>query len=204
MSFSHDPRADRPSDAPLAVDLTGSTSLPPELFGDSTLGRALHSSANRLIARVVGHVVARIPPQYLGLSGYLLAGVGLGLVLILAFSLGRGGSGDAQAASLAAAAGGADGTTSAMTATTSALTDNVTRLHAREIGTTCWQGIENEGTARLTVSLEIGIDGRVRYAAAAGESAAMRSCVEAHARSWEFLPQAQPTTMALPFEVDRR
>jgi hypothetical protein len=31
----------------------------------------------------------------------------------------------------------------------------------------------------------------------------MRSCVEAHVRTWEFLPQAQPTAMALPFEVDR-
>lgn len=174
MSFAPDPRH---SDAPLAVEMTGSTSLPPaHIFGDG----------------LVGQLIARIPPQYLGLTGYLVAGIMLGLVLIFAASIGSGSGSNEGIAGAAAPA------------TTNAITDNVTRLHAREIGDTCWQGIAKEGPARLTVSLEVGADGRVRYAAAAGESAAMRSCVEAHVRSWEFLPQAQPTAMALPFEVDRR
>jgi hypothetical protein len=178
MSFSRDPRADRPSDAPLSVETTGSTSLPlPNVFGDGLMGQ----------------LVARIPPQYLGLTGYLAAGIVLGLVLILAMSLGRNPSDDASGAASAAIAQPA----------ANAITDNVTRLHAREIGATCWQGVEKDGPARLTVSVEIGVDGRVRYAAAAGESAAMRSCVEAHVRGWEFLPQAQVTAMALPVEVDR-
>jgi hypothetical protein len=174
MSLIPDPRH---SDAPLAVDMTGSTSLPrAQMFGDG----------------LIGQIVARIPQQYLGMTGYLVAGISLGLVLILALSINSGASNDAS-----------------VTATTTptaanALTDNVTRLHAREIGDSCWQGIAKEGPARLTVSLEVGTDGRVRYAAAAGESASMRSCVEAHVRSWEFLPQAQTTAMALPFEVDRR
>ena len=64
-------------------------------------------------------------------------------------------------------------------------------------------GIQKDGPARLTVSVEVGTDGQVRYAAAAGESASMRSCVESHVKTWEFLPQAQTTAMALPFEVDR-
>lgn len=175
MSSTPDPR---PSDAPLAVDMTGSTSLPAvNMFGDG----------------LIGQIVARIPPQYLGLTGYLVAGIFLGLVLILALSIGHGGvSNDANVAA-----------TTTPTAA-NAVTDNVTRLHAREIGDSCWAGISKEGPARLTVSLEVGADGRVRYAAAAGESASMRSCVESHVRSWEFLPQAQSTAMALPIEVDRR
>ena len=56
----------------------------------------------------------------------------------------------------------------------------------------------------MTVALEVGVDGKIRYAAASGESAAMRECVETHVKSWEFLPQAQAQTMALPFEVDRK
>jgi hypothetical protein len=166
----------RPSDAPLAVDTTGETSLPPaHMFGDG----------------LIGQIIARIPPQHLGIAGYLVAGIFLGLVLILSLSIGH--------------ASANDGTVSATTTPTAAnaLTDNVTRLHAREIGDSCWQGIAKEGPARLTVSLEVGTDGHVRYAAAAGESASMRSCVEAHVRSWEFLPQSQTTAMALPFEVDR-
>jgi hypothetical protein len=174
MSFIPDPR---PSDAPLAVEMTGSSSLPPaHMFADG----------------LIGQIVARIPPQYLGLTGYLVAGIFLGLVLILALSVGHGSTNDAAV------------TAGATPASANAVTDNVTRLHAREIGDSCWAGISKEGPARLTVSLEIGTDGHVRYAAAAGESASMRSCVEAHVRSWEFLPQAQTTAMALPFEVDRR
>ena len=58
--------------------------------------------------------------------------------------------------------------------------------------------------ARLTVALEVGVDGRVRRATASGETTAMRGCVEAHVKAWEFLPQQAPQAMALPFEVDRR
>jgi hypothetical protein len=127
----------------------------------------------------------RLPPSWVGMSGYLVAGVFLGLLLILALSIGRG-EGSAQAAS------------------PNALTDNVVHLHSQDIATTCWQGYEKLGPARLTVALEVGIDGKIRYAAASGETPAMRGCVEAHVRAWEFLPQAQAQTMALPFEVDRR
>ena len=83
--------------------------------------------------------------------------------------------------------------------------DNVVRLHARDIGNTCWAGLEQkQGPARLTVALEVGVDGKIRYAAASGETPSMRECVETHVKMWEFLPQAQAQTMALPFEVDRR
>jgi uncharacterized membrane protein len=110
----------------------------------------------------------------------------LGLVLILALSIGRGDPPTASAAS------------------SSAITDNVVRLHAREIAASCWAGFEKFGPARLTVALEVGVDGKIRYAAASGETPAMRSCVEAHVKTWEFLPQAQAQTMALPIEIDRR
>ena len=159
-------RAERLSDAPLSVEMTGSASLQ-------------HAQG----------LLGRIPPSWLGMSGYLVAGIFLGLVLILALSMGR------------------DGTAAAVPPPASAagvVSDNITHLHARDIGDTCWRGIEKAGPARLTVSFEIGTDGKVRYAVASGESPAMRSCVETHVKSWEFLPQAQATAMALPFEVDRR
>lgn len=176
MSLMHRPamRTDRRSDAPVSVELTGSASLNPP----------------RAPGGLAATIIARIPPAWLGMSGYLVAGIFLGLVLILALTLGRGG--DPAAAS------------AAPTTTSAAITDNVTRLNARQIGESCWQGVDKDGPARLTVSLEVGVDGKVRYAVASGESASMRSCIETHVKSWEFLPQSQPTTMALPFEVDRR
>lgn len=147
--------------------MTGSASLPPQGL------RA---------------VLDRLPPSWLGMSGYLVAGIGLGLLLIVALTLGRGG--DASAAPAPA--------------TASVVTDNVTRLHARDLAESCWDGLDKSAPARLTVSLDVGLDGRVRYAAVSGGSPAMRGCVERYVRSWEFLPQSQATAMALPFEIDRR
>jgi len=92
---------------------------------------------------------------------------------------------------------------SASTAATT-VTDAIVHLHAREIAVGCWDGYDRLGPARLTVALEVGVDGAVRYAAASGSTPAMRGCVEAHVRAWEFLPQARAQTMALPIEVDRR
>lgn len=129
-------------------------------------------------------LLQQIPPAWIGMSGYLLAGVFLGLVLIVALSLSR-----PSEPTRSAAAG--------------VVSDNVVRLHARDIGESCWSGMSKNGPARITVSMEVGLDGKVRSAVAAGESAAMRSCVESHVRSWEFLPQAQAQAMVLPFEVDR-
>jgi hypothetical protein len=127
-----------------------------------------------------------IPPSWVTMGGYLAGGIFLGLLLILALSFSRR---DAAAASAASS---------------NAVTDSVIRLHARDIAASCWVGHEKLGPARLTVALEVGIDGKIRYAAASGESPTMRSCVESHVRAWEFLPQAQAQTMALPVEVDRR
>jgi hypothetical protein len=128
-----------------------------------------------------------IPRSWLVLGGYLVAGVFVGLLLILALSLGRGRE-PVAAASQAS----------------SPLLDNIVRLHARDIGNSCWAGYGKPGPARLTVSLEVAVDGKIRYAAASGETMALRGCVEAHVKSWEFLPQATTQTMALAFEVDRR
>jgi len=164
-SFPSSPmRRDRTSDVPLSVDVTGTGSLPP-----------------------VGWA-SKIPQSWVGMSGYLVAGIFLGLVLILALSVGRSGGDPATAAA----------------PPPGSILDNVVRLHARDIGQTCWQGLEKAGPARLTVSLEVGVDGKIRHAAASGETAVMRGCVEAHVKTWEFLPQAQAQTMALPFEIDRR
>lgn len=159
MSAPHEIPQDRSSTAPLSMDFTGS--IPTGL-------------------------ASRIPPSWVGMSGYLVAGICLGLVLILALSFMRGSE------PVAASAG------------SGAITDNVVRLRGGEIGASCWHGIDKDGPARITVSLEVGVDGKVRYAAAAGESATMRSCVEAHVKSWEFLPQAQASTMVIPFEIQRR
>lgn len=166
MSFTSDFGRDRPSDAPIAMDVSGGVHTPPT---------ALSTLASRL----------KIPQSWVGMSGYLVAGIFLGLMLILALSIGR--SSDAAAATSA-----------------NAVTDNVVRLQAQDIGASCWQGYEKAGPARLTVALEVGIDGKIRYAAASGETATLRSCVEAHVKAWEFLPQQQAQTMALPVEIDRR
>ncbi len=166
MSFSSEYGRDRSSDAPIAVDLSGSMQVPPS---------ALASLASRI----------GIPQSWVGMSGYLVAGIFLGLLLILALSIGRG-----------------DAATAA--SSPNAVTDNVVRLHAQDIPSSCWQGYDKTGPARLTVALEIGIDGKIRYAAASGETAPLRSCIEAHVKEWEFLPQQQAQTMALPFEIGRR
>jgi hypothetical protein len=161
-----DARPDRGSDAPIAFDLTdqsGSTNLPAGW----------------------GSLASRIPQSWIGMSGYLVAGVFLGLILIVALSLSRG---DANAS--AGSAG--------------IVTDNVVHLHSAQIGSSCWRGASKEGPARVTVSLEVGLDGKVRNAIASGESATMRGCVEAHVKSWEFLPQATSSQMVLPFEISSR
>jgi len=166
MSFTSDYGRDRASDAPIAMDLSGSVRVQPT---------GLASLSSRL----------KIPRSWVGMSGYLVAGIFLGLVLILALSIGRS-------------------EPSAAAASPNAVTDNVVRLDAHDIGASCWQGYEKTGPARLTVALEVGIDGKIRYAAASGETAALRSCVEAHVKAWEFLPQQQAQTMALPFEIQTR
>jgi len=124
-----------------------------------------------------------VPASWLGMTGYLVTGVFLGIVLIIALTLGRGSNDPIASAGV--------------------VTDNVQRLHARDIGDTCWRGVAKDA-ARLTVSMEVGVDGKVRSAVASGESDTMRGCVESVVRSWEFLPQAQPQAMVLPFEIDRR
>jgi hypothetical protein len=160
MTLSHElGHRERHTDAPISVDLSRSAdTVPPRRFG--------------------------VPASWVGMGGYLIAGIFLGLVLILALSIGRGDHAAAAAAS--------------------AVTDNIVHLHARDIGGSCWQGYEKTSPARLTVALEVGIDGRIRYAAASGETNTLRSCVEAHVKTWEFLPQSSAQTMVLPFEIDRR
>lgn len=155
---------ERTSDAPIALDLSSDT-------GNSTLPRSW------------GGWASKIPQSWIGMSGYLIAGVFLGLVLIVALSLTRG-----DASSKSAASAGI-------------VTDNVVHLSAKEIGDSCWRGAAKDGPARVTVSLEVGLDGKVRNAIASGESPVMRGCVESHVKAWEFLPQANPSQMVLPFEI---
>lgn len=156
-------RPDRSSDAPLSVELAAATTS----------------------TRVPRGWASRIPKTWIGMTGYLVAGVFLGLVLIVGLSLTRG-------ESPAAAAPGV-------------ITDNVVHLTSAQLGETCWRGTSKEdGPARVTVSLEVGLDGKVRNAIAAGESPAMRSCIESHVKAWEFLPQAASSQMVLPFEIDQR
>ncbi len=159
---------DRHSDAPLAFDLPG-------LSGRSENTTSSFASA----------WLSRIPASWIGMSGYLVAGVCLGLILIVALTLTRGDS------STAAASAGV-------------VTDNVVHLQAKQVSAACWRGTDTDEAARLTVSLEVGLDGKVRNAVAAGESPAMRGCIEAYVKSWVFLPQANPSQMVLPFEIDPR
>ena len=156
-------RPDRSSDAPIAVDIGGVET----------------ARRNR-----TGGWASRIPQSWIGMSGYLVAGVLLGLVLIVALGITRSDSGKTAAAGV--------------------VTDNVVHLKSTQLAAPCWRGVEDDGPARVTVSLEVGLDGKVRNARAAGESPAMRACIESHVKSWEFLPQANPSQMVLPFEIDPR
>ncbi|MDB5213951.1 MAG: hypothetical protein JWO86_1878 [Myxococcaceae bacterium] len=155
-------RPDRSSDAPIAVDIGG--------IDTARTNRPSWAS--------------RIPQAWIGMSGYLIAGVFLGLVLIVALGFTRGDSNKAAASP-------------------GLVTDNVVHLKATQLGAQCWKGVEDDGPARVTVSLEVGLDGKVRNARAAGESPALRACIESHVKAWEFLPQANPSQMVLPFEIDQ-
>jgi hypothetical protein len=155
-------RPDRSSDAPIAVDVGGVDTARTNRRG----------------------WLDEIPKAWIGMSGYLVAGVALGLVLIVALTIARGDSDKA-----AASAG--------------LVTDNVVHLKTTQLDAQCWKGVEDDGPARVTVSLEVGLDGKVRNARAAGESPAMRACIESHVKAWEFLPQANPSQMVLPFEIDQ-
>ena len=156
-------RPDRGSDAPIALDI----------------GSVETARTNR-----PGGWASRIPQSWIGMSGYLIAGVFLGLILIVALGITHSDSSKAAAAGV--------------------VTDNVVHLRSNQLAAQCFRGVDDDGPARVTVSLEVGLDGKVRNARAAGESPAMRACIEAHVKAWEFLPQANPSQMVLPFEIDPR
>jgi hypothetical protein len=130
---------------------------------------------------------------WLGLSRYLVTGIVLGLLVVVALVASRPG---AEAASAAASV--------APPSLQDPVTDEVTRLHGRDLPEACFQDLTADRPARFQVSMEVGLDGKVRHAFASGPSAAMRACLEHHVRAWEFLPQAQASAMTLPFDVDRR
>lgn len=159
-----------------------------------------------VVARLQSAMRARrLPSSWLALSAYLASGIFLGLLLIAGLAL--SGRDKASAASLRSG-----GLPSIPTPPISlelddgpktSVTDNVVRLTKRDIGASCWRGIQGSST-RVQVSFEVGVDGRVRAATATGGTPTMRGCVEAHVKRWEMLPQAQPQKMALPFDVTRR
>ena len=163
------------------------TEVPTDRRSDAPL--AFDTASDTGTVHILRGWASKIPQSWMGTSGYLVAGVFLGIVLIVAITVTRGDS----SASAAASAG--------------VVTDNVVRLGARDIGESCWRGAAGAGkggAARVTVSLEVGLDGKVRTAVAAGESTTMRGCVESHVKAWEFLPQATSSQMVLPFEIDPR
>lgn len=88
-------------------------------------------------------------------------------------------------------------------ASANAITDTTVRLHRKDLPEDCWQGSAG-GSARLVVAMEVGIDGKIRYASASGGTPSLQRCVEDHVKSWEFLTQQNAQTMALQFEADPR
>ncbi len=140
------------------------------------------SSASRRAKADAGWA-RRAKHSWRGMSGYLVAGVFLGLVLIVGLSFMR-----EEPRKTAAGV----------------VTDNVVHLNAKDIQDACWRGTDANEPARVTVALEIGVDGKVRRAVAAGESLSMRRCVETHVKTWEFLPQAAAAQVVLPVEIASR
>ena len=153
-----------------------------DLYGNGDVG---NTGSTTLPPRWMSQALSHIPQAWLGMSGYLVAGVCLGLVLIVALSMTRN-------------------TSSRSAASAGVVTDNIVHLASNQVSPACWRGTDSGSAARVTVSLEVGLDGKVRNARAAGESPAMRACIESHVKSWEFLPQANPSQMVLPFEIDPR
>jgi hypothetical protein len=96
------------------------------------------------------------------------------------------------------------GPKSAASGSANVITDTVVRLHGSDIDRGCWKDHADSDTARLSVAMEVGIDGKIRYATAAGATPELRSCVETLVQSWEFLTQERAQTMALQIEVDQR
>ena len=88
-------------------------------------------------------------------------------------------------------------------ASANAITDTIVRLHGNDLPESCWKGSAG-ASARVVVALEVGIDGKIRYASASGGTPGLQRCVEDHVKTWEFLTQQNAQTMALPFELDRR
>ena len=157
-----------------------------DLYAGNGAGNGAGNTGSTFVPpRWMRQALSQIPQAWLGMSGYLIAGVFLGLVLIVALSMTRGNS------SRSAASAGV-------------VTDNIVHLASNKMSPACWRGTDSDSPARVTVSLEVGLDGKVRNARAAGESPAMRACIESHVKSWEFLPQASPSQMVLPFEIDPR
>lgn len=141
-----------------------------------------------LPSRLVTRLARRVPSAWADLSAYLAAGLVLGLVLILVLALTDRSAAAASAAGVPAAP---------------AITDDVVRLSAREIGASCWAGL-GDGTARLEVAFTVSADGSVRDVLARGASPSMRACVQTHVARWQMLPQARPARLELPVQVVRR
>ncbi len=128
----------------------------------------------------------RSPRLWIVLSAYLGAGALMGGLLVLALGATR-----------------RDSTPNA-SPSAGPVTDDIVRLHARDIGESCWRGAAKVGAASVSVALGIDTEGRVHKAVASGESQAMRTCVESRIKTWEFLPQATPVELVLPVQIDTR
>lgn len=141
--------------------------------------------AARFDAFIERMIPASWPRAWVTMSGYLAAGAGLGLFVILVLWVAQ--PRDAEP-----------------TARPGVVTDNIVHVAGGQLPDPCWSGIATSTPSRFTVSMEVGVDGKVRSAVASGEGSAMRSCIEAHVKGWEFLPQAQTQQMVLPFEIAAR
>jgi hypothetical protein len=156
----------RGSDAPLTVDLGG------------------RSSSYEIQA-------PRPRAMWLGIAGYLLAGVVIGVVLIVGLSITRAsslmGSGSAGSVSANGNAG--------------AVTDETVHVQTTQLGASCRAVALPGSPVRVSVSIELDVDGKIKRMASTGGSETAQRCVEAHVATWTFVPQKVASRVVLPFEI---
>lgn len=153
-------------------------SVPPAAAAEDGIAARFDAFVERMIP-------ASWPRSWVTMSGYLAAGAGLGLFVILVMWV-------------------AQPRETEPTARPGVVSDNIVHLAGAQLPDPCWSGLAAATPSRFTVSMEVAVDGKVRSAVASGEGAAMRSCIEAHVKGWEFLPQAQTQQLVLPFEIAAR
>jgi hypothetical protein len=77
--------------------------------------------------------------------------------------------------------------------------------HSAEIRKACWDARgDSPDTAKVSVVVEVAVDGSVSSAMATGDDPKLARCLETHIKSWTFPPPKQTSTVNIPFNFVRQ